>query len=192
LITTTHAVINAALLGRKADPRRYAPVILGAIFPDIPGCLYMAFHLTGYFSTGTWDSSYYSPAWMPWVDWAHSIPLALAGVLVFLGVRYPFGLYFCLSMLLHDLEDILVHSERSHHHFIPFNDWRFISPLSCQEPAYHADWGASLEWALLLTASWFLWRRGLSAWAKGTLAFLVLAHGGWLAYFLLVGIHQSR
>lgn len=191
MITTTHAMVNAALLGRKADPDRYAPIILGAVFPDLPGLLCFSLKTFQYLCSGIWDPSYYSPQWMPWVDWAHSIPLALAGTLLFLIIRYRFAFYFCLSMFCHDLEDLLVHSEKSHHHFIPFSDWRFISPLSVQETAYHAAWGAPLEWALLLTAGWVLWRRGLPVWAKGTLAFLILAHGAWLAYFLLVGIHRT-
>jgi hypothetical protein len=191
MVTTTHVLLNTVLLGRKDIPERNGPIILGALLPDVPGFLCLCGKIAQYFwNGGLWDTSYYSASWLPWVDWAHSIPLALAGILLFHLIKYRFGFYFCASMALHDLEDLFVHSERAHSHFIPFSHYRFISPISCLEPRYHAAWVAPMEWALLLACTAILWRRDPPPWVKWTLAFICLAHGIGLIHFLLVGIHQ--
>jgi hypothetical protein len=188
MLTTTHALLNTALLGRKNKPERNWPLILGACLPDLPGFLNLVMKTVDFISNkGVWDKSYYSPAWVPWVDWAHSIPLALAPIPLFFFLKYRFGLCFCLSMALHDIEDLFVHSLRSHRHFLPFSDYRFISPISCQEPQFHAALVFPLEWALAMGCVFVLWRRDPPPWIKGALVIVCIGQGIGVIHFLLIG-----
>jgi len=188
MLTTSHAILNSTLLGRKTEPQRYWPLILGALLPDIPGFLNAVWKTVQAASNHwTWDDSYYSAAWMPWVDWAHSIPLAITLTLLCLLFRSQPGLYFSLSMFLHDVEDLFVHSIKSHHHFLPFSDYRFISPISCGEPQFHAAFVVPAEWALVVGCCFLLWKRHPSPWLKWGLIFICAAQGFGALYFVLVG-----
>ena len=188
MLTTSHAILNTTLLGRKDRPERNWPLVLGALLPDVPALVYMTFKVAHCaMNHWVWDNSYYPPIWMPWVDWAHSIPIAAAGVLLALAVKYRPALFFSLSMLLHDIEDLFVHSTKSHHQFLPFSDYRFISPVSCHEPEYHAALMVPLEWMLVVGCCYFLWKRRPPLWLKGCLVLVCVAQGLGALYFVLVG-----
>lgn len=186
MLTTTHAILNTTLLGRKERPERNWPLVLGASLPDIPGFLYLAWKIVQLPQNHwVWDHSYYSPAWALWVDWGHSIPLALTSLALFLAIRYRAGSFFCISMFLHDVEDFFVHSIQSHRHFLPFSDYRFISPVSCHELEHHAALMVPLEWALVVGCCFLLWRRQPPLWLKRCLIFLCVFQGFGALYFLL-------
>eukprot|EP01084_Bolivina_argentea_P318079 551548_1 len=40
------------------------------------------------------------------------------------------NIYFFLSMLLHGIFDFFLHTDFAHSHFMPFDDWKFRSPVS--------------------------------------------------------------
>ena len=189
MITTTHAIVNSALLGRKERPTHYWPVILGAVLPDLPMILFALFYLL-HQSHFPMTSGYVSEYRLRqlWTDWGHSIPLALAAALVCFLVRFQSGLYFSLSMFLHSLEDLPVHSEYAHRHFLPFSNYRFYSPISYWNPQYHARIVAPLEWLVILACITILWRRGLKPWAQVLLLFIGIFQGLWLLYFY-GGVH---
>lgn len=185
MITTTHAILNTALLGRKKHPERNWPIILGSIFPDIPMILFALlmvfthgrFHAPG--KAGFVSEYHFRELW---VDWGHSIPLAVAGMLICLLFKTNWGLYFFSAMGLHDLEDLPVHAEYAHRHFLPFSNWRFSSPISYSDPKYHAGIVAPLEWLIVLVCIGILWRRGISSWVQALLLFIGVFQGLWLLF----------
>jgi hypothetical protein len=190
MITTTHAILNAALLGRKDHPERNWPLVLGSILPDIPMFLY---GLVMVFMRGRWDaankatlSEYHFR--LLWVDWGHSIPLALAGLLLCLILKNRWGFFFFTAMGLHDLEDLPVHAEYAHRHFLPFSNWRFFSPISYSDPHHFGSIVAPIEWALVLLCIGILWRRGIPQWVQALLLFIAVFQGLWLIYYF-GGIH---
>ena len=183
MITTSHAILNAALLGRKEKPTYHLAVILGSILPDLPMFIYFAFYLLHH------SKIHVTPAYINeyhyrqlWVDWGHSIPLALAGALLCYLFKFLPGLYFSLGMFLHSLEDLPVHSEYAHRHFLPFSNYRYFSPLSYWNPNYHANIVAPLEWLAVVISIAVLWRRGISPAMQVILLFIGIGQGLFLIY----------
>ena len=124
MITSTHAILNSALLGRKEKPTHYGAIVLGAIFPDLPMFLYFGFYLLNQNHVPGFTKTH--PFWQATVDWTHPIPLALTGMSICFLFKYKDGIYFSLSAFLHSLEDLPVHSEYAHRHFLPFSNYRFF------------------------------------------------------------------
>ncbi len=153
MITTTHAILNTALLGRKNHPERNWPVILGSIFPDLPMILFALlmvfthgnFHPSG--KAGFLSEYHFRQLW---VDWGHSIPLALAGMLLCYFLKRDGGFYFFSAMGLHDLEDLPVHSEYAHRHFCLSATGGFSAPFPMWTPGITPRswrlWNGSLSW----------------------------------------------
>ena len=184
MITTTHAILNTALLGRKDHPERNWPLVLGSILPDLPMFFYAFLMVMGgwrWNATARGPLSEYQYRAL-WVDWAHSIPLALAGLLLFLILKKKWGVYFFSAMLLHDMEDLPVHADYAHRHFLPLSNWRFHSPISYSDPRYHAAIVAPLEWLAVLLCIGILWRRGLSPWAQVLVLSIGVFQGLWVIY----------
>ena len=185
MITTTHAILNTALLGRQGHPERNWPLVLGSILPDVPMFLYagtMALGRIHWYKLGKAGLGEYQYRAL-WVDWAHSIPLALAGILLCLLFQKRTWVYFFAGMALHDLEDLPVHAEYAHRHFLPFSDWRFFSPISYSDPHHYGTIIAPLEWLMVLVCIAILWRRGLKPPVQLFLIFLGIFQGLWLLYY---------
>ena len=189
MITTSHAILNAAILGRKVKPTHHWAIVLGSILPDLPMFLYFGFYLLHHSHIRV------APEYLNeyhfrqlWVDWGHSIPLALAEALICFLVKFQNGIYFSLGMLLHDLEDLPVHAEYAHRHFLPFSNYRYYSPFSYWNPQFHANIVAPLEWLAVVIAISVLWRRGLSPPIQVFLLFIGIGQGLFLVY-QFGGIH---
>jgi hypothetical protein len=184
MITTTHVILNTALLGSKKHPERNWPIILGAIFPDIPTFLVLFSPLYYAIDAKTLLNYIFL---QHCTDWFHSIPLAIVGLFFCLAIQFKGGVYCFISMVLHDLEDLPLHSQFAHKHFLPFSQYVFHSPISYWESNYHANWVASSEWLLVVICSSFLWRRSDNAFIQCALLFVCIFQGTLLLY--LFGIH---
>jgi hypothetical protein len=184
MITTTHIILNTTILGSKKHPKHNWPIVWGAIFPDFPSFLVLFSPI--YYAMGFGKVLNYI-FFQTCTDWFHSIPLALAAFLLCLLFQFKSGIHLFASMALHDLEDLPVHAQIAHKHFLPFSQYVFHSPISYWEPQYHADFVAPAEWLLVIVCSYFLWRRGLSPLAQIGLLFVIIFQGALLLYFL--GIH---
>jgi hypothetical protein len=184
MFTTSHAILNTALLGRKDKPARSRAALWGGIVPDLPMLLF--FFLIPALSRLTHltlpSRYYYFPYYRSFIDWAHSVPLALAGFLLFLCLKKEWGWVFFLSMFLHDLEDFFVHATYPHEHFLPFSHWKFYGPLSYFDPAYHGAIVAPIEWALVILCSWILYQRDVRPRVQLLLLTVVIFQGAWLVY----------
>jgi hypothetical protein len=190
MITTTHAILNTALLGRKSNPERNWPVVLGSILPDVPMFLYF-FFIVVFRDHFHWFRRYDLNEYhirLFWVDWAHSIPLALAGVLICRLLKNNWGFFFFVAMGLHDLEDLPVHAEYAHRHFLPFSNWQFFSPISYGDIRHHGAVVAPLEWLEVLICVAILERRDLRLGVQLFLLFVVVFQGLWMVYYF-GGVH---
>jgi len=185
MITTTHAILNTALLGRKDRPERNWPLVIGSVLPDVPMFLY--FFVLVFFKNhwGNGADEYHFR--QLWVDWFHSIPLAASGLLICALMKYGQGAYLFAAMVLHDLEDLPVHSVIAHRHFLPLSDWVFHSPISYWEFDHHAAIVAPLEWLVVVLCSIILWRRALKPWVQIGLIWVVVFQAAILLYTL--GFH---
>ena len=159
--TPGHAVLNLALLGSGSHSALLLPILAGAVAPDVPiVVLYLREHyLRGLPDERIWSESYQQPFWLNLIHGVHSVPLTLLGVLVSLGAGSSALAAFFASALLHALEDLPVHAQDAHRHFLPLSQYRFISPLSYWDPRYHGRAVALVEALLVLGAAVWLWPR---------------------------------
>lgn len=126
--TPSHAILNLGLLAKPQQSHFNLLIVFGAILPDIPIFVFylVAKYIQRLPERQIWSTAYYQPFWQNIVHLFHSIPLALIGLAI---ARYygwkPLEIVF-LSMVLHSLGDLPVHSDDAHRHFLPFSDYRFI------------------------------------------------------------------
>lgn len=190
--TPAHLVLNLCVLGARPGRRAVFPVLAGALVPDAPMFVFFFWEhwIAGASQAQLWGELYFAPGWQAFFDVFNSIPLALAGMAAAVAARRPgFGLFFA-SWLLHCLCDLPLHREDAHRHFLPFSDWRFSSPVSYWDPAYHGLRFAAFEIAMVLGGSGLLWRRHPGAAARAALLLgcaLYLAAGA----LLLVTLSRS-
>lgn len=131
------------------------PILLGALVPDAA-----IFVFYGWAKWGAnlpesviWSAAYYSQPWQDIFAVGNSIPLALLGLGIALGLKQLGWLTFCASILLHHLCDLPVHHDDAHRHFFPLSDYRFISPLSYWDADHYGHIVALVELTLVILAS---------------------------------------
>ena len=59
-------------------------------------------------------------------------------------------------MFLHLLCDLAVHNDDAHRHFLPFTNWRFISPISYWDPKHYGIIFSALEFLFTVLSSLYL------------------------------------
>lgn len=171
--TPGHAVINIATLGCIVGHE--GAVLAGAIAPDLPiVVLYLYERLRGTPEQTIWAVCYQNPYWLAIIHGGHSIPLAAlaAGLCWLLG--FPALLAFFASVALHAMCDLPVHAIDAHRHFLPFSQYRFVSPLSYWDERFHGRKVALVEALLVLGGSAFLILRGVSRLAAAALVLVNL------------------
>lgn len=157
--TPSHAIINVATLGTLSHQEMAVPILVGAVFPDLP--MYWFYVWTKLVRRlpewQIWSCAYYQPFWLNINHGFHSIPLfGLAMGICYLENWQAAGLFFG-SALLHCLEDLPVHNDDAHRHFLPFSQYRFVSPISYWDFRKYGFWVSSVEKLLVLGATWMLW-----------------------------------
>jgi hypothetical protein len=163
--TPGHALLNLATLGSIVGHE--GAVLLGALIPDLPILvLYTYERLRGTPEETIWSVCYQRPLWLGIVHGAHSIPLAAIAVAVSWLAGMPGLAAFFASVLLHAMADLPVHAIDAHRHFLPFSQYRFVSPLSYWDPRFHGKQVALVEALLVLGCSiGLLWTR-LAQWPR--------------------------
>jgi hypothetical protein len=174
--TPAHAIVNLALLGRRTRPDETAPIVAGAVLPDLSIVAFYGWArlVRGASEATIWTTLYFLPEWQVVFDVAHSLPLALAGYVIARATRRARAGALCLSMALHSLFDLPLHHDDAHRHFLPLSGWRFASPLSYWDPRHHGAAGAFGEVLLVTVASIVVARRTTSRAARLVLAVVVL------------------
>lgn len=186
--TPAHLLLNSAALGQGRWRSSPWAVGTGAVLPDVPLYLFYGIsRLLGRSEAQIWSLDYFHGPWAAVFDWAHSIPLA--GLTAALGwaLGSAGAAALGVSMMLHDVADLLLHHADGHAHFLPFSDWRFSSPVSYWNPAHHGRIFGTLELGASLACAVLLLRRREGGWrligALGGAATL----GGWLFARLVWG-----
>ena len=129
--TQSHAIINVALLSRKAVPHLHRYALIGAALPDLPMFIFFAVEafILKHPQRLIWSERYFLPEWQNLFDLFNSIPLFL----ILLGIGYwckSSAVIICsLSLLLHAAGDFFLHQDDGHRHFFPLLQFRFIADL---------------------------------------------------------------
>ena len=192
--TPSHAIINLAILGRKARPEWNWPIVLGALIPDLAMFVFYGWGkaIAGLSDTQIWDVTYYEPFWQNTFDFWNSIPLALVGIGLgvglgrqkkWRGVGSAIAIC-CASIILHCLADLPTHREDAHRHFWPLSNFRFESPISYWDPDYYGNLFVLFELGLVLVLSIYAFRLIRSRWGKGILVFSnVVMLAAWSVFY---------
>ncbi len=173
--TPGHAVVNLATLGCIVGHE--GAVLAGAILPDLPiVILYIFERLRGTPEQTIWAVCYQNRYWLAIIHGAHSIPLSLIGAGLGWLVGLPALAAFFASVMLHALGDFPVHAIDAHRHFLPFSQYRFVSPFSYWDERFHGKQVALLEALLVLGCSLWLVRQGVSRLAAAVLLLVNLGY----------------
>lgn len=184
--TTSHVMINLALLGRLTGWRYAWALMLGGLLPDVS--------MFGFFAIQTvilgngghiiWDEMYFDPFWQIFFDIPHSF--VVIGVLCALAFwrRWHWVFWLAAGMGLHAVADFFVHREDAHHHFWPLSSYQFISPVSYWDPAHYGRQFHAFELALLVVLSIYVWRRWPSRVVRTVVALLLFVTFGMRLLFL--------
>lgn len=171
--TPGHAVINIATLGCIVGHE--GAVLAGAIAPDLPiVILYLYERLRGTPEETIWAVCYQNRYWLAVIHGGHSIPLAAIAAGLGLIAGLPALAAFFASVALHALCDFPVHAIDAHRHFLPFSQYRFISPLSYWDARFHGRKVALVEALLVGASSLLLLRRGVGRLAGALLCLVNL------------------
>ena len=169
--TQSHALINTALLSRKAASPLHRYALIGAVVPDVPMFIFFAIEafILKHPQSLIWSERYFLPGWQNLFDIFNSIPLFL----LLLGIGYwrkSNALIICsLSLLLHAAGDFFLHHDDGHRHFFPLLQFRFHSPVSYWDPNHHGRIVSAIEILVTAGASIYLFTRLQSRLMKGAL-----------------------
>ncbi|MFT4561169.1 MAG: hypothetical protein ACI9BW_000909 [Gammaproteobacteria bacterium] len=187
--TPAHAIVNLALLGRKgATGLAVGAIVLGAMVPDIPIVL---FYLIEKFVRCTpeaiiWGELYEMSPWYVLTSTLHSFVVVGGMFVIFRWIGKPTLALFSLSMVLHSLGDIFVHTTDAHRHFFPVSDYQFVSPVSYWDPNHFGIYFFAFELLSCLVLSIHLIRknsvRNVKPWVLSLLGLYVAG----IAYALFV------
>ena len=188
MTTHAHAILNIALLSKRDKPFLHRYAFIGAVLPDIP--LFIFFIIESIIrktpEAELWGTLYFTEAWQNFFDIFNAIPL----ILILLGIGYYLlnaepTTVFAWSLLLHCVFDLLTHNDDGHHHFYPFSDFVFESPISYWDRDHHAAIVAPIERIVILIASIYLFPRLKTRLAKWCLVVVnILFIASYLLFFL--------
>jgi hypothetical protein len=153
--TPSHAIANLAILITPLQPQATLPIVFGAVLPDIPMFVmyFWAKFVRRQPEAQIWTETYFSSFWLNITHTFHSIPLFLICILIMHYFGYWQVEIILLSSLLHCFGDFPVHNDDAHRHFLPFSNYRFISPISYWDIKHHGKIVSFLEKLLVLIAS---------------------------------------
>jgi hypothetical protein len=182
--TPAHAIANLLLLRRDRE-RHALAITLGAFAPDLPMVAFWAWGRgQGMSERQLWRDGYFDPVWQGVFDIVHSFPLLALAWLAVWRAGWRSAAAFIASMFLHACFDFPLHHDDAHHQFFPFSDWRFESPVSYWDPAWHGRLVAPLELLLVVAGGAWLLRTAHSVRLRRLTAgvmFIYLAWWGFVA-----------
>jgi hypothetical protein len=186
--TPSHYILNLAFLGRTIAPNANVAITLGAILPDLP---IFAFYIVAKFfykmpERQIWSQAYYEPFWQNFIALFHSFPVAAIALIICLSCGWKAGAIACASIILHSLLDFPLHHHDAHHHFFPFSDYRFISPISYWDPKHYGNIVALVELLLVVAVTPVIFGLLQSSFAKAiAIAINILYIIGYLCFYAL-------
>jgi hypothetical protein len=186
--TPAHVVINLVILSRPGSTRGNIAIFSGALLPDIP---IFIFYFVERFILGTpereiWNQSYYYGGWQYFIDVFNSVPLMfIGGVLAWQLRLRAIGLLFA-SMMIHVAFDLPFHHDDAHRHFLPFAEWRYSSPLSYWDSAHYGTLIGWVEFALVVSGCFFLYKRFDTKTARRAIISVGAVYISYLMYAMVV------
>jgi hypothetical protein len=186
--TPSHAILNLAVLFNH-QPQAVLPIVLGGIVPDVPMFVlyFWAKKIRRQSERQIWSETFWLPFWQNINHSFHSIPLLAIGLLLSAIAGWQLVGLFFFSALLHCFGDLPLHNDDAHRHFLPFSQYRFISPLSYWDPRHHGRTVALVERLLVLAATLYLFPT-IDSWLIKTL--LIVVNGFYLTgYFYRLVSH---
>jgi hypothetical protein len=186
--TPAHVVVNLTILGRKEQRETLAPIVAGAILPDLPMFFFYLYAkvLRGMPERSVWAQAYHESGWQIFFDLFNSLPLLVIG---FLWARHSAAKWlsaFFASMILHSLGDFALHHSDAHRHLLPFSGWRFHSPISYWDPRHFGNIVGPLEACVIVIGCIILAKRFTSVRARGFIASLVAVYAIYWVYALMM------
>ncbi|MEM7772858.1 MAG: hypothetical protein AAF327_20395 [Cyanobacteria bacterium P01_A01_bin.37] len=145
--TPAHAMVNLFFMGRQQGLAIQLAIVTGAILPDIP---IFVFYFVEKILRKTperiiWSQVYFQENWQNFIDVFNSLPLMVLGLAISIWGKSTVAIALFISMMLHIAGDLPLHHDDAHRHFLPFSNWRFISPVSYWDPRHYGNIVVPLE-----------------------------------------------
>ena len=185
--TPTHLVVNLAALAKKEKPEFNPYIIAGSFLPDTMA--FVLFVWEGIIKQTPqriiWDEIYFSPSWQTAINYLNSIPVLIGIILLSYWKKILPLYYLSFSMLIHVLLDFPLHNDDAYAHFLPFSDWRFVSPISYWDPNHYGNIFGIIELFIFGMAAYIAYRKLNNKYAKRT---LLIFGGVWSILSIVVTI----
>lgn len=158
--TPTHAIFAYAIGKRGIWNKSGRALALGGVMPDVPMFVFYIWAKgTGHAESEIWNTVYFDSSWQLVFDLFHSIPIAIAAMLVFMASnRHRLAAFFGAAIL-HCIFDLLLHHDDGHRHFLPLSSFIFNSPVSYWDPAHNGRIGAGFELIIFSLSTIFIFQR---------------------------------
>ncbi|MEM9451791.1 MAG: hypothetical protein AAGA75_25135 [Cyanobacteria bacterium P01_E01_bin.6] len=140
-------MVNLFFMGRQQGLAIQLAIVTGAILPDIP---IFVFYFVEKILRKTperiiWSQVYFQENWQNFIDVFNSLPLMVLGLAISIWGKSTVVIALFISMMLHIAGDLPLHHDDAHRHFLPFSNWRFISPVSYWDPRHYGNIVVPLE-----------------------------------------------
>ena len=135
--TPSHIAVSLLLWSDSVNWKQTCAIVTGAFFPDVTMFVFYGYQKAiGSTESDIWNTLYFEESWQLFFDVFNSIPIFLLLAIVGYLTRQRILFLVSASALVHVLCDLPVHNDDAHRHFLPFSNWRFISPLSYWDPKH--------------------------------------------------------
>ena len=186
--TPAHIVINLSILGRDEKAGTIAPVVTGALLPDLPMMAFYAYAkiVSGISEQVIWSQTYHAADWQIFFDLFNSLPIIAFGYIsARLAGAKRLALLFA-SMALHSIGDLLLHHDDAHRHLFPLSEWRFKSPVSYWDPQHFGNIAGALEAVAMIAGCAYLLKKYSSLQARLLVAALAVSYVVYWGYVVAV------
>ena len=161
--TPTHVAVSLFVWQDSPNWKQSVAVVFGAMLPDITMFIFYGYQkVAGSSERDIWGTLYFQEHWQLFFDLFNSIPIFLILAILSAFFRWRIGVVVWSSALLHVLCDLPVHNVDAHRHFLPFTNWRFISPVSYWDPKHFGIYVMFAELISSVTICSYLLKRQFS------------------------------
>ena len=151
--TPSHVAISLLVWRKVPNWKCALAVVFGALLPDLAMFVFYGFQkMIGSAEADIWGSYYFLDHWQFVFDLFNSIPVFLVVAVICHRRGYRIGFLIAASAIVHVLCDLPLHNDDAHRHFLPFTNWRFISPVSYWDPKHFGVYAMITELLIAVSA----------------------------------------